>query len=134
MVDNLRTQLAESEATGILHASGLESMLRDIGGAVVFRAMLNDEEVTVNFTIITRSEEAVVTIRYADRRKVKWHDKLVKCMAAINKWDWFLCMDQGLGKPAYHLYNLMDEDVAELPASLRRQTERGACYCRDHSV
>ena len=70
MVNNLRAQLAESEATEILHASGLESILRDIGGAVVFRAMLNDEEVTVNFTIITRSEEAVVTIHYSDRRKV----------------------------------------------------------------
>lgn len=101
---------------------------------MVFRAMLNHEEVTVTFTPITKSEEAVVTICYEDRRKAVWHDKLDKCVAAIKAWDWFLCLDQSPAKPGFHLYNLMDEDVAGLPSSLRRRTGRGVCFCRGHIV
>ena len=134
MVKSLRAQLAESEATESLHATALESLLRDVNGSVAFRAMLNDEEVTVGFTVITKSQEAVVTVHCTDRRKLSWHDKLEKCVVSIENWDWFLCLGQGSGKPGMHVWRLMEQDVAQLPTSLRRDTERGVCYCREPNV
>lgn len=111
----------------------MEILLRDVSGVKVFRAMLNNDEVTVSFTTVTERQEAVVTIHYADRRKLVWYDKLDKCVVTV-KWDWILCLDQGPGRPGMHLHHLIDGDVAELPLYLMRDTEWGSCYCGEDGV
>ncbi|CAF9926458.1 MAG: hypothetical protein ALECFALPRED_003448 [Alectoria fallacina] len=127
--ESLRARLADNEATAAVHATDLETLLRDVSGVLVFDAMLNDDEVTVTFTTMTKSWEAIVTIHYSDRRKVVWRGKLDECLTSVISWDWILCLDQGPGRLGIHLHYLREEDVPELPASLRRDVEWGACYC-----
>ncbi|KAF6236828.1 hypothetical protein HO173_005119 [Letharia columbiana] len=131
---SLRAQLSNTEAMEEAHATELENLLHDVGGVVFFRAILGEDEVTVSFTTITKSQEAVVTIHHANRRKLVWHEKLEKCVVTIKSWEWILCLDQGSGRPGIHLHHMMEHDVAELPSSLRQNTERGACYCREPGV
>lgn len=118
-----------------LHKAALDSLRHDFGNVVVFRAKLDDDEVTVSYSRFTESQEAVVTIHYVDHRKIVWHGMLVECVMTIKNWDWFLCLHRGLGLTGIHLHGLREEDVAWLPTCLRRETKRGGvCYCRKYGI
>lgn len=67
--------------------SALQSVTVDVSGIVVFRALLNDNEVTVSIKVFTKVPRSRCDIPYADRRELVWHDKLDKCVATIKSWD-----------------------------------------------
>lgn len=86
------------------YETALETLILDTISVMVFRAMLNDNEVTVSFTTIFEPQQAVgavLTIRYADRQK------LDNCFATIKGGDWVLCLDQDPRKSGIRLHHVM---------------------------
>ncbi len=116
------------------YESSLRSFMHKTSSITVFRAILHDEEVTVSFSSNASSQETIVTVHCANRGMFVWHDKLERCVAATKNWEWFLCLDQGWGRPGIHFCRLTEKDVSELPNSLRRETGRAACYCQGSDI
>ena len=114
--------------------SALRNFSHDRSSIAIFRAFLNDDEVTVSFTSKASSQEAIVTVHCANRRKLVWHDKLERCVAATRQWEWFVCLSQGSGRPGIHLSRLREGDVVGLPDSLRRDAGRAVFYCEGSGV